>query len=76
MTVQLATTVRNTTNGYFRNYVYGLNNLNAGLLRTLVVAPQRYIRGVVFNDDQLKQAGAFAAKEGVADLKMHLVLRI
>ena len=24
MTVQLATTVRNTTNGYLRNYVYGL----------------------------------------------------
>ena len=69
MTVQLATTVRNTTNGYLRNYVYGLNNLNAGLLRTLVVAPQRYVRGVIFNDDQLKKAGAFAAKEGVADLK-------
>ena len=47
MTIQLATTVRNTTNGYFRNYVYGLNNLNAGLLRTLVVAPQRYVRGVL-----------------------------
>ena len=69
MTIQLATTVRNTTNGYFRNYVYGLNNLNAGLLRTLVVAPQRYVRGVFFNDDQLKKAGGFAAKEGVADLK-------
>ena len=69
MTIQLATTVRNTSNGYLRNYIYGLNNLNAGLLRTLVVAPQRYVRGVFFNDDQLKKAGGFAAKEGVADLK-------
>ena len=33
MTIQLATTVRNTTNGYVRNYIYGLNNLNSGLVR-------------------------------------------
>jgi len=72
MTIQLATTVRNTTNGYFRNYVYGLNNLNAGLLRTFVVAPQRYVRGMVLNDEQLKKAGGLAAKEGVADLKNSL----
>ena len=29
MTVQLATTVRNTTNGYLRNYVYALDNLGS-----------------------------------------------
>ena len=31
MTVQLATTARNTTNGYMRNYVYAFDNLGAGL---------------------------------------------
>lgn len=32
MTIQAATTVRNTTNGYMRNYVYSLDNLGAGLM--------------------------------------------
>ena len=32
MTIQLATTVRNTTNGYMRNYMYALDNLGAGLI--------------------------------------------
>lgn len=32
MTVQAATTVRNTTNGYMRNYVYALDNLGTGLI--------------------------------------------
>ena len=31
MTVQLATTARNVTNGYMRNYVYAFDNLGAGL---------------------------------------------
>ena len=31
MTVQLATTARNMTNGYMRNYVYAFDNLGAGL---------------------------------------------
>ena len=31
MTIQTATTARNTTNGYMRNYVYALDNLGAGL---------------------------------------------
>ena len=34
MTIQLATTARNTTNGYMRNYVYALDNLGAGLYNT------------------------------------------
>jgi len=75
MTIQLATTVRNTTNGYLRNHVYGLNNLNAGLIKTFAIAPAKTIAGFIKNptlnltDNQLKQAGAFAAKEGVADLQ-------
>jgi len=32
MTVQLATTARNTTNGLMRNYVYAFDNLGAGLV--------------------------------------------
>ena len=31
MTVQASTTIRNTTNGYMRNYVYALDNLGASL---------------------------------------------
>jgi len=31
MTTQLATTARNTTNGYMRNYVYAMDNLGTGL---------------------------------------------
>ena len=69
MTIQLATTVRNTTNGYFRNYVYALNNFNAGVLRAGISAPAKYVTGFVLNNDDLKKAGAFAVKEGVADLK-------
>tara|TARA_A100001011_G_scaffold397392_2_gene498205 strand:+ start:2166 stop:5606 length:3441 start_codon:yes stop_codon:yes gene_type:complete len=74
MTIQLATTVRNTTNGYLRNYVYGLNNLNAGVLRQVkagALLTAGFLRKPTFNlsDDSLKRAGTFASKEGVADLK-------
>ena len=74
MTIQLATTVRNTTNGYLRNYVYGLNNLNAGVLKQVkagALLTAGFLRKPTFNlsDDSLKRAGTFASKEGVADLK-------
>lgn len=32
MTIQPVTTMRNTTNGYFRNYVYMLDNFGAGMV--------------------------------------------
>jgi len=64
MTIQLATTVRNTTNGYVRNYIYGLNNLNSGLVRAGMGKVME-----AFGDEQAKKAGAFAVKEGVADLQ-------
>ena len=35
MTIQTATTARNTTNGYMRNYVYALDNLGEGFANTL-----------------------------------------
>ena len=31
MTIQAATTVRNTTNGYMRNYIYAMDNLGTGI---------------------------------------------
>ena len=51
MTIQLATTVRNTTNGYMRNFVYALDNLGAGLIdyaggnvKKLISAPNSVLR--------------------------------
>ena len=35
MTVQLATTTRNTTNGYMRNFIYAFDNFGAGLYNTV-----------------------------------------
>lgn len=64
MTIQAATTVRNTTNGYLRNYVYAMNNIGAGIYNIA--------RGDLkqrFGDAELKNAGKFAAKEGVAQLQ-------
>ena len=60
MTIQLATTVRNTTNGYLRNYVYGLNNFNAGVLRQIkagALLTAGFLRKPTFNlsDDSLKE---------------------
>jgi len=36
MTVQLATTLRNTTNGYMRNYVYALDNFGAATANVVI----------------------------------------
>lgn len=36
MTMQLATTARNVTNGYMRNYVYALDNFGAGLTNAAI----------------------------------------
>ena len=64
MTVQLATTVRNTTSGYLRNYVYGLNNLGQGL------ANKAYGKYHKNNSDPiLAKAAEVASKEGSAQLR-------
>ena len=64
MTIQLATTVRNTTNGYLRNYIYALNNLGSGIYNVTKGRLQQN-----FGDEALKDAGEFAVKEGVAQLR-------
>jgi hypothetical protein len=66
MTIQAATTVRNTTNGYMRNYVYALDNLGAGAFN--------YVKGsyrlaVGSSDKELMKGAEFAVKEGIAQLR-------
>ena len=66
MTIQAATTVRNTTNGYMRNYVYALDNLGAGAFN--------YVKGksrltIGSSDKELMKDAEFAVKEGVAQLR-------
>lgn len=66
MTIQAATTVRNTTNGYMRNYVYALDNLGAGAFN-YVKGSYRLMRGS--SDKELMKSAEFAVKEGVAQLR-------
>ena len=66
MTIQAATTVRNTTNGYMRNYIYALDNLGAGAFN--------YVKGSYqltknSTDAELRKAAEFAVKEGKAQLR-------
>ena len=66
MTIQAATTVRNTTNGYMRNYVYALDNLGAGAFN--------YVKGSYqlaknSTDAELRKSAEFAVKEGTAQLR-------
>ena len=63
MTVQAATTVRNTTNGFMRNYVYALENVGAGLYN-LGEAGLKSI-----GNEALRDEAKFAAKTGVAQLR-------
>ena len=59
MTIQLATTVRNTTNGYLRNYVYAMNNLGAGIYNVFKGDLQR-----AFGNEELKNAGKLQLQGG------------
>ena len=63
MTVQSATTVRNTTNGFMRNYVYALENLGAGLYNLTFEQRKR------LGDKALRDEAKFAVKTGVAQLR-------
>ena len=60
MTVQLATTVRNTTNGYLRNYVYALDNLGSAVYRGMQGKIYYPLKGAIFNDEKAKEAGKLA----------------
>ena len=50
----MATTVRNTTSGYLRNYIYALDNLGAGV-SNLVGGKMRLASDVA--DEALKEDG-------------------
>ena len=74
MTVQLATTTRNVTNGYMRNYVYAFDNLGAGLYNktfTKTAAKQRLKKKDIFNptDEQIKAEAERAVRLGNAQLR-------
>ena len=64
MTVQAATTVRNTTNGYLRNYIYALDNFGMGAYNVL-----NGLRKQKFGDAEAKEIGKYAVAEGKAQLK-------
>ena len=65
MTVQLATTTRNTTNGYMRNFIYAFDNLGAGLYNKLY-EPGKITR-------QLKTAKLQGEKFGGEDITDELI---
>ena len=54
MTMQLATTARNTTNGYMRNYVYAFDNFGSGLAN-IAIGTGQGIAGLA-NKDLAKSA--------------------
>ena len=56
MTIQLATTVRNTTNGLMRNYIYALDNAGTGLVN-YAKGGYRYLRAGD-NEDLIRHAYA------------------
>ncbi len=66
MTVQAATTVRNTTNGLWRNYVYALENLGAGSYNIVKGGVQGL--GSPTNKE-LKAVADLSVKTGVAQMK-------
>ena len=66
MTIQPATTIRNTTNGYYRNYVYAFDNLGAGLVDVAKGSVKKLINP---SDAELKKAGEIAVRKGVAQLR-------
>lgn len=66
MTIQPATTIRNTTNGYLRNYVYMFDNLGAGLANLAKGSVQRLVSPT---DSMLRKEGERATRMGVAQLK-------
>ncbi len=67
MTVQLATTVRNTTNGYMRNYIYAMDNLGTGA-SNIVSGTTRNIINFA-KSPTVKEEADTAVKLGVAQLK-------
>ena len=74
MTVQLATTARNMTNGYMRNFVYAFDNLGAGMYNKAFapfIAKRKLKESGVFNptDEMIKQEAERAVRLGQAQLR-------
>ena len=74
MTVQLATTTRNVTNGYMRNYVYAFDNLGAGMYNKVFSgksAKQRLKKAGIYNptDAEIKAEAERATRLGSAQLR-------
>ena len=63
MTVQFATTARNTTNGFMRNYIYGLDNLGSGLYNVVVNSAKNP------TDEMLKAEAKRSIQLGKAQIK-------
>lgn len=68
MTIQTATTARNTTNGYMRNYVYALDNLGEGLITTGIGLGKK-IAGSVLDNNTLREEAKRAVSLGVAQMR-------
>ena len=66
MTIQTATTARNTTNGYMRNFVYALDNLGEGLANVGYGATS--LAGGVFSK-KLRDEGNRAVRMGMAQMQ-------
>ena len=56
MTIQTATTARNTTNGYMRNYVYALDNVGEGLADVVKAGGQFVGGAATVNKALIKEA--------------------
>tara|TARA_B100000900_G_scaffold357968_1_gene328641 strand:- start:12493 stop:15804 length:3312 start_codon:yes stop_codon:yes gene_type:complete len=67
MTVQTATTVRNTTNGYMRNYIYALDNLGSGLFN---MAKGNVAKLGNLSTEEAVQAADNAVKLGKAQMRV------
>jgi hypothetical protein len=66
MTVQAATTVRNTTNGLLRNHLYALENLGTGSYNLVKGGFQKFGSAT---DKELKAVADLSVKTGIAQLR-------
>jgi len=68
MTIQAATTVRNTTNGFMRNYVYALDNIGSGIINYGKGQTVKYARLATNADDKLVEQAQAAVELGKAQM--------
>jgi len=65
MTIQTATTARNTTNGYMRNYIYALDNLGTGIIRS----GSGKLKSLITKDKELIDEARLAVNLGKAEMR-------